>query len=294
MVIAAPTRLVLIAACLLALCATPTLAEDVTPVAVELSLTFERLAPGTAGAVIVSGWDVAWAEGTFEGRPVVFHRQGESLTALIAASLDIAREGQSLDVTVGLYSGEELSYRVPIPIAWADYGRQDIALPSRLGYLLEPEINDAEIALLNNIYAKSTPHRFWDGPLALPLFGDTTSPFGAFRVYNQGSFSARHTGQDIRATTGTPVYASATGRVVLAEHLDIRGNTVIIDHGWGVFTAYCHFSEILVAPSQLVEAGDVIGLSGNTGRSTGPHLHWELAVGGTWVDPLSWMPPALP
>ncbi len=277
----------------MALCAAPALAEDVTPVAVELSFDFVQLLPGSAGTVMVTGWDVASVEGRFDGRPLDFHREGESLVAFIAASLDIARDDQYLEATVRLYSGEEVHYRLPVEIAWVDWGQQNIVLPSNLGYLLEPALNDAETALLKDIYAKNTPQRFWDGPFALPLFGATTSPFGVYRTYNS-SFSARHTGQDIRANTGTPVYASATGQVALAERLEIRGNTVILDHGWGVFTAYCHLSDISVRPGQMVEVGQVVGLSGNTGRSTGPHLHWEMAVSGTWIDPMTWVEPALP
>jgi murein DD-endopeptidase MepM/ murein hydrolase activator NlpD len=277
----------------LLLCTSPALAEDVTPVALELSFNFERLAPGQSGEVMITGWDVASAEGTFEGRPVHFHRVGESLVALIAASLEIEREGQLLEATVHLYSGDTVNYHLPVDIAWAGFGRQDIHLPSNLGCLLDPALNDAETEFLKGIYGQDSPQRFWDGPLQLPASGATTSPFGVYRVYNE-SLWARHSGQDIRAAIGTPVSASAVGRVVLAETLDIRGKTVIVDHGWGVFTGYCHFSEILVRPGQLVQAGETIGLSGTTGRTTGPHLHWELAVGGTWVDPLGWTPPALP
>ena len=286
-------RLSLVAICLLALWAAPAAAEDVTPVAVELSFDFDQLEPGSAGMVVVTGWDVASAEGTFDGRPVRFHRDGESLIGLIAASLEIERENQYFDASVRLYSGETLRYHLPVRIAWVDWGVQTLTLPSNLGYLLDPALNDIETALLKNIYSKNTPQRFWDGPFALPIFGSVTSPFGVWRTYND-VFTARHTGQDIRATTGTPIQASAAGRVVLAEHLDIRGNMVIIDHGWGVFTGYCHLSEFMAKPGQLVQAGETIGLTGNTGRSTGPHLHWELAVGGTWIDPMTWTPPALP
>ena len=277
----------------LLLCASPALAEDVTPVALELSFNFARLAPGQTGMVMVTGWDVASADGAFDSRPVYFHRVGESLVALIAASLEIERQGQFLDATVYLYSGDVVNYHLPVEIAWAGFGRQDIHLPGNLDCLLDPALNDAETELLMGIYGQDTPQRFWDGPLQLPVSGATTSPFGVYRVYNE-RFRARHSGQDIRAPLGTPVSASAGGRVALAETLDIRGKTVVIDHGWGVFTGYSHFSEILVRPGQLVQAGETIGLSGNTGRATGPHLHWELAVDGTWVDPLGLTPPALP
>lgn len=275
------------------LCTLPALAEDTAPVPVELALGFDVLEPGQFGSVIVTGWDVASATGSFDGRPVHFHREGESLIGFIAASLGLDPNDQQLDTEVTLYSGETLTYHLPVKIGWDAYGKQNITLPSNLGYLLDPELNDAETQLLKNIYSRNTPKRHWDGPLALPIQGPTISPFGVFRVYNE-TFTGRHTGQDIRASEGTPVYASAAGEVVLAEELSIRGNMVIIDHGWSLFTGYCHFSELLVEPGQIVQKGDLIGKSGNTGRSTGPHLHWEFAVAGTWVDPLVWNEPVMP
>lgn len=287
-------RLSFILVLILLYCTAPTLADDVAPVPVELAFNFDEIVPGRLGMVMVTGWDVASATGMFDGRPVYFHRDGESLVALIAASLEIEREGQYLDASITLYSGEVVNYHLPVKIAWAGYGKQTINIPSNLGYLLEPAINDTETQLLLRVYSQNSPQRFWDGQLELPVDGTTTSPFGVYRSYNDGTLTARHTGQDLRAPVGTPVHASAPGRVVLAESLDVRGNTVIIDHGWGVLTGYSHFSEILVEPGQMVQAGEIIGMSGNTGRSTGPHLHWELAVGGTWVDPLVWVMPEMP
>ncbi|MCZ7546882.1 MAG: hypothetical protein M5R40_26680 [Anaerolineae bacterium] len=163
-----PGRSILLVICLMALCAAPALAEDVTPVAVELSFNFDRLAPGTAGMVMVTGWDVASAEATFDGRPVTFQREGESLIAFIAASLEIGRVDEYLDATVRLHSGGEVNYHLPVDVAWADWGQQNISLPSNLGYLLDPAINDAETTLLQNIYSRITPQRYWDGPFALP------------------------------------------------------------------------------------------------------------------------------
>jgi murein DD-endopeptidase MepM/ murein hydrolase activator NlpD len=286
-----------IAVIMLACCAAPALAEDVAPVPVDLALGFDSLVPGQFGTVIVSGWDVASASGTFDGRPVTFHHRGESLVALVAASLETEGPEQLLNVTINLHSGETINYHLPVAIAWAGYGNQTITIPSNLGYLLEPDVNDNETLLLNQIYGQSTPQRFWDGALETPIpvsEGAITSPFGVYRVYNDGKYAALHSGQDIAAPVGTQVKAAAPGRVVLAEALDVRGNMVIIDHGWGVFTGYCHFSEILVEAGQMVNTGDVVGKVGNTGRSTGAHLHWELAVGGTWVDPLEWAAPAMP
>jgi murein DD-endopeptidase MepM/ murein hydrolase activator NlpD len=121
-----------------------------------------------------------------------------------------------------------------------------------------------------------------------------TSPFGTRRSYNDGPVSGFHGGTDFGAGTGTPIYAPAAGRVVLAEELIVRGNAVLIDHGIGVFSGYWHQSELAVREGQTVQPGDLIGYVGDTGLVTGAHLHWEMRVGGFAVDPIQWTEMAIP
>jgi murein DD-endopeptidase MepM/ murein hydrolase activator NlpD len=122
-----------------------------------------------------------------------------------------------------------------------------------------------------------------DGPFEPPRPFDVTAEFGQERVFN-GELQSRHTGLDLRGQVGTPVRASGRGRVVLAEDLYFSGNGVILDHGLGVYSGYFHLSEILVSEGEVVEAGDLIGRAGATGRVTGPHLHWSLWVDGVGQD----------
>jgi murein DD-endopeptidase MepM/ murein hydrolase activator NlpD len=107
-----------------------------------------------------------------------------------------------------------------------------------------------------------------------------------------------HTGHDYGADAGTPILAPNAGTVALAEPLQVRGNVVILDHGLGVFSAFWHLSRIDVEAGQIVSQGEVVGLVGNTGLSTGPHLHWEMRVLGVPVDPVQWtkrtFPPPVP
>src|SRR5690606_32787201 len=93
---------------------------------------------------------------------------------------------------------------------------------------------------------------------------------------------------------GDEILAAAAGRVVLAEKLTVRGNTVFLDHGAGVVTGYFHMSEIAVQPGQFVEPGELLGKVGATGLVTGPHLHWEVRVNGLWVDPTPWLERTFP
>lgn len=128
------------------------------------------------------------------------------------------------------------------------------------------------------VYDTITPERLWDGKFLLPLKGVTTGGnFGRRRVLN-GEARSPHSGVDFPAAAGTPVFASQSGKVMLAEELYYSGNTVVIDHGYGIFTMYCHLSEIGVAAGDKVTAGAVIGKVGATGRVTGPHLHWGLTI----------------
>ncbi len=119
-----------------------------------------------------------------------------------------------------------------------------------------------------------------------------TTEFGTARGYNGGPVSTHHSGTDFGVDEGTPVSAAAAGRVAFAGQLTTRGTSVIIDHGAGVFTAYHHLSVIEVTEGQDVAQGQEVALSGMTGLATGPHLHWELIVGGVNVDPVEWTYPA--
>lgn len=145
---------------------------------------------------------------------------------------------------------------------------------------------EAETKRLREIYDHVTPERLWDGKFRVPLDGEFKGTnFGRRRVLN-GKPGSPHGGVDFPAPTGTPVHAAQSGRVVLAEELFFSGNTVIVDHGFGIYTFYCHFSEIDAKVGDTVEAGTVVGKVGATGRVTGPHLHWGLTVERARVNAL--------
>jgi len=139
---------------------------------------------------------------------------------------------------------------------------------------------------LREIFDRVTPERLWDGGFRVPLDGVTAgSNFGKRRILN-GNPGSPHGGADLPGTTGTPVHAAQRGRVVLADELFFAGNAVVLDHGLGIYTFYGHLSEISAKVGDILEAGDVLGKVGATGRVTGPHLHWGLTVERARVNPL--------
>jgi len=151
----------------------------------------------------------------------------------------------------------------------------------------EQERVSREADLVQSVFDILTSEWLGKGSFRSPLPDREPFPnFGQLRLYNKTRQSV-HAGVDIAAPWGAPVHASNGGRVVLASRLYLSGGTVIIDHGLGVFTFYCHFSKILVKRGDLVGRGQVIARVGNTGRSTGPHLHWAVRIRDVRVDPFS-------
>lgn len=139
---------------------------------------------------------------------------------------------------------------------------------------------------LRAIFDQVTPEKLWDGDFRVPLDGVTTGGnFGKRRILN-GNPGSPHSGVDFPALTGTPVHATQNGRVALAQELFFSGNTVVVDHGLGIYTFYGHLSEIDVKPGDELQSGQVLGKVGATGRVTGPHLHWGLTVERARVNPL--------
>ena len=140
-----------------------------------------------------------------------------------------------------------------------------------------------EQQVLNKIYASSLPELQFKKPFMQPMQSVVTSVYGTKRVYNK-SKKGQHLGIDYRAAIGDKVPAANAGKVVFADDLFYTGWTVIIDHGLDIFTVYGHLSKTLIKAGNLVAQGDILGLSGNTGRTSGPHLHWGVKVQGQYID----------
>jgi len=143
-----------------------------------------------------------------------------------------------------------------------------------------------EAARLHDIWTQSSARPLWTGAFQAPVPDPANSAFGTRSILN-GQARSPHNGADFLSPTGRPVKAPNGGRIVLAEALYYTGNTVIVDHGQGLFSLFAHLSEITVKLGDAVTAGQEVGKVGATGRVTGPHLHWTLRLNDARVDPLS-------
>lgn len=230
----------------------------------------------------------------FESNP----KQGDSKVKIFQAFLPIpyGRVPGHARVLVTLKNQhEERSIEVPFLVVEGKYPSEKLTVnPSRV----HPRNQDLpriarELKEVGAAYRNFEKKKFWQGPFVVPIQSQVTSTFGTRRVYN-GALKGFHSGLDLRAAIGTPIYPAASGRVVLAKDLFFTGNTVIVDHGYGVMTLYAHMSELKVKSGDTVTPKELVGLSGKTGRVNGPHLHWQAVIDGVKVNPLGLTQDQLP
>ncbi|MEZ4734001.1 MAG: peptidoglycan DD-metalloendopeptidase family protein [Caldilineaceae bacterium] len=264
--------------------------------AVQRITTPETLVQGRTGRLDVRTLRPLTLAATWNDRPLVFTQAlTDSLQQFALLPVHALQEPApyTLTITYTATNGLPLVYQQPLAVVAGNYASQEIALADDKGDLLEPTTVEAELAKVSVFWSQVSPTLWWTGAFARPIGVEyaTTSPFGTRRNYSGGAYASAgyHAGQDFGAPAGVPILAPAAGMVVLAEPLHVRGNAVLIDHGRGIFTGYWHLSEIKVTPGQLVNAGDVVGLVGTTGLSTGAHLHWELRIYGIAVDPMQFL-----
>lgn len=194
-----------------------------------------------------------------------------------------------LVLTLTQPDGATFSVQQNLRLRYMDYGT-DAPFQVADEYI-DPAVTQPEFEKIRDLTLPAPPERLWDKAFLAPdpypdLF---TSTFGRLRSYNGSNYTYFHAGLDFVGSPSDPAYAAANGIVVFAGELTVRGNAIVISHGWGVYSGYWHLSEINVAVGDYVEAGRKIGMVGATGRVTGPHLHFEMMVGGVQVDPTDWL-----
>lgn len=262
------------------------------PIAPSLSVRVipSEVVPGQAGYIYVGGRYPLQVSVTLDNIPLNVFWSGAEYVAPFSFDFD---EPPSAFVAITEVfdpsTKDTLKQTDTITLLDFKYQTEQLAVPYRLAPLLEPDLNQDELDQLGAIYVQRTRPPCWNWPFALPVPGGiVTSRFGGNRIYNGGILATHHTGVDFRRAIGEPVHATADGRVVAAKAFKIRGNVIILDHGYGVFSQYAHLSEFEVELGEYVQRNQVIGAGGATGRVNGPHLHFEIIVNGISVDPIRW------
>ncbi len=250
----------------------------------DVRLAPALITPGSAFA-LQGAADGGQTTITAAGLPLLVSSRDGRFTAL-GASGAFLPPGEYL---LTVHSDGRPLWEQPLAIRDRDWTWEQVTFKDSA--VLDPEAIRVERERLQKIWDTITPAPLWQGAFTPPIteFVEISSHYGARRSVNGGPYSSYHEGTDYSAYAGTAVRAPAAGKVVLAEELAIRGGAVILDHGLGLHSGYYHLSALHVLPGQEVARGDLLGEVGTTGRSTGNHLHWDLLVGRTWVDPLTWL-----
>ena len=254
-----------------------------------VTLTPADVVAGSPELIRVAAPVSAHLEGEWLGRKLQFFRSRDNSTWIALAGIDVeAPTGPSTLTIHGEVQpgGATIAWNRTVEIHAAHYATGALTVMPKF---IEPSVEQqqqiaADSKIKEKIFASSAAEPLWSGDFRAPVRAPATDSFGKRRTFN-GKLASIHKGMDFRAATGTVVRASNSGIVVLARPLYFEGNCVIIDHGLGLYTISMHFSRIDVKEGQHVRTGDALGLSGATGRVTGPHLHWSVRWQGASLDP---------
>lgn len=251
------------------------------PLAQADDLPRESRVPGGIAIVEVPG-DAAPPRVLFGDYQTATVKRGDKWVAIVGIPLATKPGAQSLKVFTG--NGK---HEVAFNVVDKQYRTQKLTIKNQRQ--VDPNPDDLKriqeeqgrsSAALSKFTATGTPSL----SLLPPVQGVRSDSYGSRRVFN-GQPRNPHSGMDIAAATGTPIEAPADGTVVEAGDFFFNGNTLYIDHGYGLVTMYCHLDKLGVKAGDRVRAGQVIGTVGATGRVTGPHLHWGVALNRAMVDP---------
>jgi murein DD-endopeptidase MepM/ murein hydrolase activator NlpD len=246
--------------------------------------TEQSLRPGGIAIIEIGTIAAAAPQASMRDKPLLVIQRGKKWFAV--AGIPLATEPGELLISI---NGEE----AVIDIAEHAYREQRLSVENKSFVDQNQEQLDrifSERKIIDAVLTSFTAAPVGSLSLAAPVPGNRSSSFGYRRFFNDQPRSP-HKGMDISAGNGEPIAASRTGVIAATGNYFFNGNTVLIDHGQGFVTMYCHMSEIAVDEGQQVETGDIIGAVGATGRVTGPHLHFGTYLNGTAVDPAIFLTP---
>jgi murein DD-endopeptidase MepM/ murein hydrolase activator NlpD len=279
--------------------------KEISPV--DAKLTRVTISPlpleqGKTFVIMVKAPQAVTLQGSLNGMPLNFFSNADNQQVALQGVNAEADPGSTPFTLNGTFAdGSSFNFQQSVLLISGNYPEADPLTVDPT--TIDPKVTQPEDDMIKNLVTPATSTRYWTGLFLNPtknydVATEITANYGERRSYNNGALKNFHTGVDFGGGVGLPITAPADGKVVYADGpLTVRGNTTIIDHGWGVYSAYFHQSEIDVKVGDTVKAGDIIGKVGNTGRvedanafvGAGAHLHWEIWVNGIQVDPLDWL-----
>lgn len=253
-----------------------------------VTLTPALVVAGSPELIRVTASGDASLDGEWLGRKLEFFRgrDGRGWFALAGVDVEAPVGPSTLRISLRLTKGgaRDLSRTVQIHAAHYKTGSLTVAPQFVTPGPEELKQIEADKLVKNKVFGASASEPLWAANFQAPVADPPTDSFGTRRTFN-GKLASIHKGMDFRAAAGTPVRAGNSGVVVLARPLYYEGGCVVIDHGLGLYTISMHLSRIDAKEGQRVTTGDLLGLSGATGRVTGPHLHWAVRWQGAYLDP---------
>lgn len=260
----------------------------------KITINNVPLIQGETTEIMLESEEVLTISGEINEEPINFYSDNGTNYYSFSGVHALSEIGPvNLKITTIHQDGRTGSFEQLVLIAAGGYGNEYVNVSDEY---LDQSVIEEEDSRVQEILRNSSSERYWEGRFQYPVDEPClNSSFGQRRDYNNGGLFFYHTGIDFGVCApNLNIYASAAGKVIFADELTIRGNAILIDHGWGVVSGYWHLSEFNVSEGAVVQAGDLIGQIGNTGRSAGPHLHFEIDIFGTPVNPLTWLEQAFP
>jgi hypothetical protein len=254
-------------------------------------LTVPQGGVGRVEVTIEPGDSAPW--GSFRGQTVYFRSEGgRRFAALVGVDMESPTGPQPMNVMVIRDGVTRRIARPTVEVVPGDFGMQRLTLPDQMVNLSPPTLARVkrEKAQVADLWASGGRRPLWREAWGMPVAGEPSGSFGKRRVIN-GQPRSPHNGEDIPAPAGTAVRAPNDGIARLAGERYFGGRTVFLEHGGDLFTFYMHLSEIAVSDGQRVRKGDVIGRVGQSGRATGPHLHWGGRLNNARINPLALVRP---
>jgi len=249
----------------------------------------QRIVNGSAMLVrVTTPQEVQALTGSWLGHDLTFSFDAHQKFwfAIAGASIETKAGTYPLELHAETTAATTLEFEKKIPVFQQHYPEVKLTVPGKYTAPSPEEQREIEEGkkVKDEIFKTLTPNREWQGSFEAPVEAEISDVFGVARVFN-GTTQSTHLGLDFRVPAGTPVAAVNRGTIILARPLFFEGNFIVIDHGQGLMTLYLHLSKFLVKEGDTVEKGQQVGISGGTGRATGPHLHLAVRWQGIYLNP---------